>query len=65
LYVFTKFISGEKMFEHADYARPMPNMLSAVHDKLHEHAKPYVVALSEALISLDSQKKYAILHLGS
>lgn len=49
--------SGEKMFEHADYTRPMPNMLSAVHDKLHDHAKAFVVPLVEVLINLDAQKK--------
>jgi len=49
--------SGEKMFEHADYTKPMPNMLSAVHDKLHDHAKAFIVPLSEALINLDLQKK--------
>jgi len=49
--------SGEKMFEHADFARPMPNMLSAVHDKLHDHAKAFIVPLAEALINMDSQKK--------
>jgi len=45
------------MFEHADFSRPMPNMLSAVHDKLHDHAKTFVSSLAETLISLDSQKK--------
>ncbi len=45
------------MFEHADYARPMPNMLSAVHDKLHDHAKAYTVQLAEALVNSDTLKK--------
>lgn len=45
------------MFEHSDFARPLPNMLSAVHDKLHDHAKAHVVPLCEALISMDAQKK--------
>jgi len=49
--------SGEKMFEHADFAKPMPNMLSAVHDKLHDHSKAFIVPLCEALISMDAQKK--------
>eukprot|EP01118_Nematostelium_gracile_P013660 TRINITY_DN5190_c0_g1_i1.p1 TRINITY_DN5190_c0_g1~~TRINITY_DN5190_c0_g1_i1.p1 ORF type:complete len:642 (+),score=169.38 TRINITY_DN5190_c0_g1_i1:118-2043(+) len=49
--------SGEKMFEHADFARPIPNMLSAIHDKLHDHSKVFVAPLCEALIYIDGKKK--------
>lgn len=49
--------SGEKIFEHSEFARPMPNMLSAVHDKLHEHAKAHVPDLCNVLIHIDGQKR--------
>lgn len=49
--------SGEKIFEQSEFARPMPNMLSAIHDKLHEHAKNHVADLCNALIFMDGQKK--------
>eukprot|EP01119_Soliformovum_irregulare_P008018 TRINITY_DN2074_c0_g1_i1.p1 TRINITY_DN2074_c0_g1~~TRINITY_DN2074_c0_g1_i1.p1 ORF type:complete len:684 (-),score=225.62 TRINITY_DN2074_c0_g1_i1:92-1897(-) len=49
--------SGEKMFEHPEFARPMPNMLSAVHDKLHEHAKGHVTNVANVLIHMDATQR--------
>jgi len=48
--------SGQKMFEQADFSKPLPNMLSAVHDKLHEFAKTHATALSNVLINMEASK---------
>jgi len=49
--------SGEKMFEHPEFARPMPNMLSAVHDKLHDHAKGHIASVASVLIHMDATQR--------
>jgi hypothetical protein len=47
--------SGEKMFDQSDL-RPLPNMLSAIHDKLHEFGKPYASDLAELLVTYNRDK---------
>lgn len=42
------------MFDQSDL-RPLPNMLSAIHDKIHEFAKPHVGKLGDLLISIDAK----------
>lgn len=59
-FVFSNFTSGEKVYDQSEFNRPMPNMLSAVHDKLHEHAKVHVKAVCDVLIELH-QRKYSSL----
>ena len=49
-------ISGQKMYEQADFTKPLPNMLSAVHDKLHDFAKSHVAALCNIITNMDSKK---------
>lgn len=48
--------SGQKVFEQADFSKPLPNMLSAVHDKLHEYAKARVEGLCNVLVSVDGKR---------
>jgi len=48
--------SGQKVFEQADFTKPLPNMLSAVHDKLHDYSKVHVPQLCNVLISLDGKR---------
>jgi hypothetical protein len=45
------------MYEQADFTKPLPNMLSAVHDKLHDFAKTHVPAICNILNNLDASKK--------
>jgi len=48
--------SGEKILDHTDITKPLPNMLSAVHDKLHDYAKPHIPKLAEVLVQIDNSK---------
>eukprot|EP01114_Cavostelium_apophysatum_P004845 TRINITY_DN1525_c0_g1_i1.p1 TRINITY_DN1525_c0_g1~~TRINITY_DN1525_c0_g1_i1.p1 ORF type:complete len:665 (-),score=256.94 TRINITY_DN1525_c0_g1_i1:84-2078(-) len=48
--------SGQKVFEPMDLSKPLPNMLSAIHDKLHDYAKVHVVPLCNILIAMDARK---------
>jgi len=50
------FKSSEKMYEQADFSRPLPNMLSAIHDKLHQYAKCFVPDLCNLLIEIEGKK---------
>jgi len=42
--------SGEKMFDQMDL-KPVLNMLTAIYDKLHEYAVPFVPAICQVLIA--------------
>jgi len=48
--------SGQKVFEQVDFTKPLPNMLSAIHDKLHDYAKVHVVALCNIIIKMDNSE---------
>jgi len=48
--------SGEKVFDQSEFSRPLPNMLSAIHDKVHEYSKPYVEPLCNTLINIDQKR---------
>jgi len=48
--------SGQKVFEQADFTKPLPNMLSAVHDKLHDYSKVHVPQLCNVLVSVDGKR---------
>lgn len=47
--------SGQKVFEQVDFSKPLPNMLSAIHDKLHDFAKNHVEPLCNILINMDGK----------
>ncbi|PRP88579.1 hypothetical protein PROFUN_02990 [Planoprotostelium fungivorum] len=46
--------SPEKAIVRHAFARPIPNMLLAIHGKLHEHAKVRVESMCNVLVSRDS-----------
>jgi len=51
--------SGQKVFEQVqvDFSKPLPNMLTAIHDKLHEFAKGHVALLCNIIIQNDAPIK--------
>jgi hypothetical protein len=51
--------SGEKVFEQTDFSKPIPNMLSAIHDKLHEHAIVHLEKLCTVITNMENQKSVA------
>jgi len=49
--------SGEKMFtEQTDFVRQVPNMLSSIHEKVHEYAKSYAGQLASVLVQLEAKR---------
>jgi len=49
--------SGEKLFDQAsDFTKPLPNMLSSIHDKLHDYSKVYITDLCNVFIEMDDKK---------
>lgn len=57
--------SGQKVFEHVDFTKPLPNMLSAIHDKLHDYAKLHVEEVCNILINMHGRSSDQPLELQS
>jgi hypothetical protein len=50
--------SGEKLFDQTDFgAKPMPNMLAGVFDKLHDFSARYVSKVLEVFVLADEKRK--------